>query len=148
MNKAEKTADLHRNGGLSCSQALLTVFGEAYGIDPAKARILGRTLAGGIGGQGEVCGYVTSALLILAHACNDPDEAQARKQTHPAVESLLRQFRERRGTLLCKELLGADFGTPEGKKKIVEEKLVARKCHCDGGIAHDAAAILESLLPG
>ena len=147
MNKAEKTADLHRNGGLSCSQALLTVYGEPYGINPAKARLLGRTLAGGVGGQGEVCGYVTAALLILAHACDDPDEGQARKRTHPAVEELLRRFREKRGTLLCKDLLGADFSKPEGRKRIVEEKLVAKHCHGEGGIGREVAAILESLIP-
>jgi len=147
MNRAEKTADLHRNGGLSCSQALLTVYGEAYGIKPEQARVFGRTLAGGVAGQGETCGYVTAALLILAHAYNDPDEMQARKKTHPAAETLLRQFRERRGTLLCKELLGADLGTPEGRKKITEEKLVAKYCNGDDGIARDAAAILEALIP-
>jgi len=146
MNKAEKTAYLHRSGGLSCSQALLTVYGEPYGIDPEKARLLGRTLAGGIGGQGETCGYIAAALLILAHAHNDQDETQARKKTHHAVRELFRRFQERRGATMCKELLGADMSTAEGRRSIGEEKLVAKYCHCEGGIAQDVAAILESLI--
>src|SRR5271157_3221149 len=105
MNRAEKTIDLHKNGGLSCSQALLSVYGEKYGIDQEKARLLGRTLAGGIGAQGETCGYITAALLILAHAQNDNDEAKARKKTHPVAMELIRRFKERYGTMMCKELL-------------------------------------------
>jgi C_GCAxxG_C_C family probable redox protein len=146
MNRVEKTVDLHKNGGLSCSQAILTVYGEQYGIDPEKARLLGRTLAGGIGRQGETCGYVTAAFLILAHAYNDKDYAQARKKTHPVVMELIRRFKERYGTTMCKELLGADFSTEEGLKKILKEELVAKHCHCEGGIGQHVAEILEELL--
>ena len=146
MNKVKKTLDLHRNGGLTCSQALLTVYGETYGIDPEKAMLLGRPLAGGIGGQGETCGYITAAILILAYAYIDKDEAEARKNTHPVVMNLFRRFKERHGTTMCKELLGADMSSEEGRKKIREEKLVAKRCHCDGGIGQDVAEILETLI--
>lgn len=147
MNKVKKTLDLHRNGGLSCSQALLTAYGERYGIDPEKARLLGRPLAGGMGGQGETCGYIAAAILIIAYAYNNKDEAEARKNTHPAVVELFRLFKERHGTTMCKELLGADMSSEDGKKKIREEKLLAKRCHCDGGIGQDVAEILETLMP-
>jgi C_GCAxxG_C_C family probable redox protein len=146
MNRIEKTVDLHKNGGLSCSQAILAVYGEQYGIDPEKARLLGRTLAGGIARQGETCGYVTAAILILAHAHNDKDEAQARKKTHPVVMELIRRFKERYGTTMCKELLGADMSTGEGRNKIMEEELVAKHCYSEGGIGQHVAEILEELL--
>jgi len=147
MDNVQKTLDLHGNGGLTCSQALLTVYGKAYGIDPEKARLLGRPLAGGMGGQGETCGYVAAALLILAHAYDDKDETEARKHTHPVVMNLLQRIKERRGTTMCKELLGADMSSEEGKKKIREEKLVAKRCHSDDGIGRDVAEILEALMP-
>jgi C_GCAxxG_C_C family probable redox protein len=146
MTRIEKTVDLHKNGGLSCSQAVLTVYGEQYGIDSKKARLLGRTLAAGIGRQGETCGYITGALLILAHAYDDKDEAQARKNTHPVVMELIRRFKERYGTMMCKELLGTDMSTEEGLKKIVEEKLLAKHCYSEGGIGQHVAKMLEELL--
>jgi uncharacterized protein YycO len=65
MNRAEKTIDFHKNGGMTCSQAILAAFGEKYGIDQEKARLLGRTLCGGIGMQGETCGYLAGAFLII-----------------------------------------------------------------------------------
>ncbi len=146
MNRVEKTKDLHKNGGLSCSQALLTAYGEQYGIDQEKARVLGRTIALGLAGQGETCGYVTAAILILAHACNDKDEAHARKKTHPVVMEFIRRFKERYGTLKCKELLGADVSTGEGMKKFQDEKLAAKHCYSEGGIGQHAAEILETLI--
>ena len=106
MNRVEKTTELHRNGGLACSQALLTVYGEPYGIIADMARTLGRTLAGGIGGQGEMCGYVAAAMLILAYANTNGDEAAARKQTHPRVMEFFKRLAERRSTTICKEILG------------------------------------------
>jgi C_GCAxxG_C_C family probable redox protein len=146
MNNIKRMLDLHRNGGLTCSQALLTVYGETYGIDPEKAVLLGRPLAGGMGGQGETCGYIAAALLIIAYAYNDKNEAKARKNTHPVVMNLVQRFKERHGTTMCKELLGADIGLEEGRRKIREENLVAKRCHCDGGIGQDVAEILETLI--
>jgi C_GCAxxG_C_C family probable redox protein len=146
MNRIEMTRDLHKNGGLSCSQTILTVYGEQYGIDQDMAMVLGRTLSLGVAGQGETCGYVTGALLILAHAYNDNDEAQARKKTHPVVIDFIRRFKERYGTLKCKELLGADVSTNEGLKKFQDEKLKYKNCCCEDGIGQHAAEILESLI--
>jgi C_GCAxxG_C_C family probable redox protein len=147
MNKIETMLDLHKNGGLSCSQALLTVYGETYGIDAEKAKLFGRPLAGGVGGQGETCGYITAALLIIACACDDKNEAEARKNTHLVVVDLFRRFRERHGSTMCKELLGADMSSEEGRRKIKEEKLVAKRCHCGDGIGQDVAEMLETLIP-
>ncbi len=146
MNRVVETVDLHKNGGLTCSQAILTVYGEQYGIDSEKARLLGRTLSGGIAGQGETCGYVTAALLILAYAQDDKNEAEARKKTHPVAMELIRRFKERYGTMICKELLGADFSTEEGIQRIQEEKLVAKHCHSADGIGWYVAGILEELI--
>ncbi len=49
MNRVEKTLALQRDGGLNCSQAILTVYGEPFGIDQASARVLGRPWGGGLG---------------------------------------------------------------------------------------------------
>ena len=79
----------------------------------------------------------------LAHAFNHQDERQARKETHPKVVEFLKAFKERCGTVTCIELLGADMGTEEGRKKIKEEDLVRKRCPAYG---KNAAEILEALL--
>jgi len=146
MDRVKKTIDLHRNGGLTCSQAILTAYGESCGISSAEARVMGRTLAGGIGGRGETCGYVTAAILILAHAHNREDEARARKETHPIIMEFFRRFAEKRNTTICREILGADISTEEGRQRIIEEKLMDKHCHSKDGIGRDVSHILEDLL--
>ena len=144
MNRVEKTVDLHKNGGLSCSQAILTAFGESFGMDPETAAMLGRPWAGGIGHQALTCGYLTGAVLVLALALNNKDEGKSRKDLDKVIRNLFSRFKERYGgASMCKELLGADMATEEGIKKILEEKLVAKHCY---GYGRDVAEILEELL--
>jgi C_GCAxxG_C_C family probable redox protein len=144
MNRVEETVALHKNGGLNCSQAILTAFGELFGMDPETAAMLGRPWAGGIGHQALTCGYLTGAVLVLALALNNKDENRARRDLDKAIRNLFSRFKERHGgATMCKELLGADMTTEEGIKKIWEEKLVARYCY---GYARDVAEILEELL--
>ncbi|OGP67744.1 MAG: hypothetical protein A2W27_06180 [Deltaproteobacteria bacterium RBG_16_44_11] len=147
MNRVEKTVDLHRNGGLSCSQAIVTAYGESYGMDPEMTKMLGRPWAGGIGHQALTCGYLTGAALVLALALNNKDEGKSRRDLDKAIRILFSRFKERHGgATMCKELLGADLTTEEGLKKILEEKLVAKYCHSEDGIGRDVAGILEELI--
>jgi C_GCAxxG_C_C family probable redox protein len=147
MNRVEKTVGLHKNGGLNCSQAILTAFSESFGMDPETAKMLGRPWGGGIGHQALTCGYLTGAVLVLAQAMNNKDERQSRKDLDKAIWDLFSRFKERHGgATMCKELLGADVSTEEGRKKIMEEKLVAKHCYSEGGIGQHVAKILEELL--
>ena len=146
MNRIEKTIDLQRSGGLNCSQALLTVFGEQFDMDAETAKMLGRPWGGGMGHLAETCGYLTGAILVLAQAYNHKDEGQAREEVFEAVRELFNRFEKRRGTTTCKELLDADMSTDGGQKKIKQWQLVKKICCGDGGIGQDVAEILEELL--
>ena len=146
MNRIEKTVDLQRNGGLNCSQAILTAFGEQFGMDAETAKMLGRPWGGGMGHLAETCGYLTGAILVLAQAYKHNDEDQAREEVFEAVRELFSRFEKQRGTTSCKELLGADISTDEGLKKIKQEQLVKKICCGDSGIGQDVAEILEELI--
>jgi len=146
MNRIEKTLDLHKNYNLNCSQAILTAFGERVGMDSKTAKKLGRPWAGGIAHMAQTCGYLTGAVLVLAWVFENKDEGRARMETDRAIRKLFRRFEGRRGTTLCRDLLGADMTTEAGVKKILEEKLVDKYCHATGGIGQDVSEILEELL--
>ncbi len=146
MNSVEKTIDLHKNGGLNCSQAILTAFGERFGIDSETGKMLGRPWGGGIGHMAQTCGYLTGAILVLSKALENDEEGQARNDVIKAVRELFHQFEERRGSCNCRDLLGADLNTKEGINQIMEEDLVAKHCHSVNGIGWDVAEILEDLL--
>jgi hypothetical protein len=56
----------------------------------------------------------------------------------------MRRFKQATGSTLCRELLGHDFGTPEGSKTIGDKNLTAQKCP---GFVKSAVEILEELEP-
>jgi C_GCAxxG_C_C family probable redox protein len=142
MNKVETTGDLFASG-LNCSQAMLTVFGEPYGLDAEMAAKLGRPLGGGIGHLAKSCGALTAAVLVLGMAKDHQEEGEARKASISCVKDLFERFAALHGTTECKQLLGVDISTEEGLKKIQEEKLVRKVCP---PFVRDAASILEKLL--
>jgi C_GCAxxG_C_C family probable redox protein len=143
MNNAQKAADLFLSGML-CSQAILTVFGERYGLGSEQAMTLGRPLGGGMARTGRTCGAVTGALLILGLAKDGGAEAEAKKEVYSSVQEFFRRFETLHGTADCKGLLGVDLNTEEGLKKAQTEQLFTKACP---GFVRDAATILEKLLP-
>lgn len=130
--------------GLNCSQAILTAFGDPHGIDSESAKKLGRPWGGGVGRMGRICVAVTGAIMVLGLAqSRGQDEAEARNDICVSVQELVRRFEQRHGTSFCKELLGADFSTEEGQRKIKEETLVKKLCP---KFVEDAGDILAELL--
>ena len=146
MDRVKRTIDLHKNNGLNCSQAILTVFGEKYQLDPDMALILGRPWGAGIGYQGLTCGYLTGAVIAMSLALDHEDEGKSRKDLSRNIRILFNRFQERYGTTMCRELLGADIATEEGRTKIGEEKLVAKHCHSEDGIGRFVAGMLTELI--
>ncbi len=142
MNRMDKVVDLFASG-LNCSQAVLNVFGEPYGLHAEMAIRLGRPLGGGMARTARTCGAVTAAVLILGLAKDHQDEGRARNVSYSSVLALLTRFEALHGTSQCRDLLGADLSTDEGLKKAQEGKLVSTLCP---RFVKDAAGILEELL--
>ncbi len=143
MSRVERTVELFGSGH-NCSQAVMVVFAEELGMDEATAMKLGRPFGGGMGHLAETCGAITGAIMVLGLAQNKMEnESEAKSQVFAAVQKLARRFESRHGTIVCKELLGADMSTEAGKQKIKEEQLVRKLCP---QFVRGAAEILEELL--
>ena len=131
--------------GCACSQAVLASVAERLGLDRGQAMRISACFAAGMRG-GEVCGAVTGAYMALglAHCGTDCTTAEGRQAAYAEVVSFNRAFRERHGSLLCRELLGGDLSTPEGAKLASEGRLFLDKCP---EFVRDAALILDETLP-
>lgn len=128
----------------NCTQSVLLAMAPRYGLDPDLACRLATAM--GIGGsRGEQCGAVSGALLVLGleYGGGGPDGAEAKAFSYHKAREYLRLFAEKRGTLVCRELLGADPSTPEGLAQARSQGLFQNVCH---GVLRDAAQILEEVL--
>jgi arsenate reductase (thioredoxin) len=144
MNRAERAIGLHQ-GGLNCSQAVFSSFAESLGMDHGLAVKLATGFGGGMGRTGGACGAVTGAILVLGlkHGSATGQDQEAKANTYRLVREFLAKFKERNGSIVCRELLGCDIGTPEGFESAKRDGLLSTVCN---KAVRDAVEILEEIL--
>ena len=134
--------DLFRQG-CACSQAILAVYGRPLGLSRDLAMRLAAGFAGGMR-QGETCGAVTGALMVLGlrHASADGHTPAGRNAVYQRAAEFAERFKARNGSVVCRELLGCDISTPEGMRQAERQGLFKTTCV---KMVEDAAAILDEM---
>ena len=97
--------------GSNCAQITATYFAEKYGEDVEKIHQLMCSFGGGMLALGMKGGNAT------------PDDAERKAKCYADTIAFGNEFKKRNGSLLCRELLGCDISTPEGKKEFDEKDL-------------------------
>ena len=136
MNEIVKAAAELYIGGLYCSQAVLGAFCEKYGMDRNLAVRVSFGLNSGVR-CADVCGAVSGAVLVVGLKHGD-DRAVCNLKT----EEYIRSFREQNGSIICRDLLGCDISTPDGKETAVTNNLFKTRCV---DMVISAAQILDKL---
>ncbi len=132
--KAEIAKELYKNG-YNCSQAVFGAFCEELGIDKETALKISSSFGGGMGKMGEVCGAVTGMFMAagLKYGYALPKTPQEKMDYYAFVRELAGKFKEKNGTILCRELLMPDKEKGKMKKPCAE-------------LVKDAAEIFEQVL--
>ncbi len=132
--KAEKAKELYKCG-YNCSQAVFATFCEELGLNEDTALKISSSFGGGMGKMGEVCGAVTGMFMAtgLKYGYTKPKTPQEKIDYYSFIRELAEKFKEKNGTILCKELLTPDKETGKIKKPCAE-------------IVKDAAEIFEQIL--
>jgi len=117
------------------------VFRENYNLDEETAYKLTAGLGGGFR-SGEVCGAISAAILVvgLKHGQSKADDLNAKVNCNAKTIEFINRFRETNETIICRELLGVDPSTEEGRKYAQENNLFRQKCD---EIVKTAISILE-----
>lgn len=143
MNKSDKALELFSNN-FNCSQAVLTAFAPDFSLDEQLALKLGTSFGGGAR-NGDICGAVSGALLVLGlkygHYVSSDNEQKAR--AYEIAVEYTRRFREANGSIVCRDLLGYDLTKPDEMACIKEKGLFDTVCP---KMIKGAVEILESVL--
>ncbi|MFC2160883.1 C-GCAxxG-C-C family protein [Acidobacteriota bacterium] len=128
-NKKEKAVSCF-NEGFSCSQAVLCAYSDLFNIDRNTALKISQPFGGGIAHQGETCGAVSGAFMVigLKYGRTKAEDLEAREKTYAKILDFIDQFSSKNGSTVCKELLGSDMSTPEGFQKAEEAGLFKTLC--------------------
>ena len=145
MDHAEQARQLFLQG-YNCAQAVACAFCDVTGLDVDTAARMASSFGGGMGRMREVCGTVSGALLVLGLAAGyaDPQDPEAKKAHYAHVRELARRFREKNGSIICRELLAGIETAPGGDPEPRTAEYYARR-PCPQ-LAFDAAAILDEML--
>lgn len=143
MNKSDKALELFSNN-FNCSQAVLTAFASDFGLSEELALKLGTSFGGGAR-NGEMCGAVSGALLVLGlkYGHFNASDSEQKSRAYDIAVEYTKRFKEANGSIVCRDLLGYDLTKPEEMACIREQNLFADVCP---KMIKSAVEILESIL--
>lgn len=126
--------------GHNCSQSVAMAFSEEMKMDIDHVKRLTIGFGGGMGRMREVCGAVSGMTFVIS-ALYSGDRADI----YERVQQVSEKFREKNGSIVCRELLGlstkgADSPTPEKRTQQYYKK---RPC---AELVEMAGNILEEYL--
>jgi len=118
---AEKAASRFL-GGFHCAESVLLTLAEHYGVSSALIPRIATPFGGGIARSASICGCVTGALMGIGMKYGRTQPADDRRRAYHLATDFMIAFEKRFGSLICYDLIGCDFRTPEGHKRFEELK--------------------------
>lgn len=131
--------------GYNCSQSVLGAFAEDLGMDLDTALRISCSFGGGMGRLREVCGAVSGMFMIcgLTNGYTTPETGALKATHYKLVQELARIFRERHGSIVCRELLGGTASNVPTPSARTAEYYRMRPCE---RLIGSAADIIEEKL--
>jgi C_GCAxxG_C_C family probable redox protein len=144
MTNPEKASSTF-NAGYNCSQSVLIVYAEKFGMDNITAIKLASGFGGGMARMQEICGAIAGGLMTLglAYSHEQEDPATNKERVYHFINLFIQKFKEKHGTIKCRELLNCDLNTEEGQAYYNENKLQQNVC---ANCVKDAVEILDDFL--
>jgi C_GCAxxG_C_C family probable redox protein len=124
---------------------VLSSFGEDLGLGGELSLRVAGAFGGGMARMGETCGAVTGALMAigLKYGKVEAEDDEARERTYELARDFVTRFMDRRGSTVCRELLGYNLGIPEERKAAHDRGLFDTVCP---ELVRDAVEILEEIV--
>ena len=142
MTRAEHAAQLFVDG-YNCAQAVAMAFSDLMGLDEKRAARLSSSFGGGMGRMREVCGAVSGMLLVLGDLYGyDEEVGNVKKEHYALVQQLAGKFREKNGSIVCRDILKNPPSDPVPSPR-TEEYYAQRPCV---RMVYTAASILENYI--
>jgi C_GCAxxG_C_C family probable redox protein len=147
--KTEHSRQLHERG-FNCAQSVIAPFAEDYGLSEAMALKLSTGFGSGMGRLCEVCGALTGAFMVIGlkfgRASSDGNKyGEETETTYRLVTDVSRRFKERNGSIHCRDLTGHDLSIPEQREKAKQEGVFSTIC---SKCIRDATELAEEALKG
>jgi len=127
--KAEMAAEIFIKG-FNCAQAVLSSHSEKFGVDTTTAKKVAGAFGGGMAYNGEVCGAVTGAFMLigLKHGKYKEGDDASKITTYKLTNNFIEKFKEEFGSIRCNDLLKYNLNIEEEYLKAKESGLFKTFC--------------------
>lgn len=117
----------HFNSGFNCAESVLKALCEALVPDCKNVVKVATPFGGGIAGTGHLCGAVTGAVIALGLCKGRTTSKEDRSICEKAARRFIGEFIEEFHTVSCRDIIGVDLQSEEGRKKH-KESIRDEKC--------------------
>ena len=144
--RSKKAVELFKQG-YNCSQAVFVAFADLYGMDREMALRVSSSFGGGMGRMREVCGAVSGMFMVVGMETGTIEGAdrQGKQYNYQVVQQLAEQFRQKNGSIICRELLGLSSGPQTETKPEARTEEYYKKRPCVE-LVEEAALIVEEFI--
>ena len=145
IERSEYAKQLFKEG-YNCSQSVVLAFSDVTGLDKDMSLRIASPFGGGMGRLREVCGAVSGAFIVIGSVMGYSDQTnpQLKKDLYAVIQEFAGIFKEKNGSIVCRELLSkvktTDGAIPEERNEAFYKK---RPCL---ELIGDAAQITEDIL--
>ncbi len=144
MNRKEIAVELFYKG-CNCSQAVFCAFSDLTGLDEETSLKLASGFGGGVSRLRELCGAVSGMIMAydMLYGYSDVSNPSIKSEHYKKVQELCNMFKDRVGSIVCRELLGIKGSSEPYSPPRDENFYKTRPCARLIGLA---AEILESYI--
>ena len=106
MNYGDKAVENFKKG-YNCGQAVAVAFCDVTGLEEKATARMVSSFGGGMGRMREVCGAVSGMLFVLGYlyGYEEPGDDRSKMELYSSVQALAGRFREKCGSIICREIL-------------------------------------------
>lgn len=130
MTRAEQAKEYFYQG-YNCSQSVVLAFKDLIDVDESDLMKISCSFGGGIGRLREVCGSVSGMMMVagLLFGYDGPEKGEIKANHYKRIQELAKEFEEKNGSIVCRELLGLSVKHDEpNPEERTEEYYKKRPC--------------------
>jgi C_GCAxxG_C_C family probable redox protein len=113
--KSEIAVEKFNSMEFNCAQAVFLSYSEEYGLDTLLAKKICGAFVGGIANNGEICGAVVGALMLISlkYGQNIEGDISSIEKIIKITNNYIQKFKKEFGSIICRDLLKFDLSIQE-----------------------------------
>jgi len=145
IGSTEKQALDYFDDGFNCAQAVLLAFAKDSGLDETSTLKVAAGFGAGMGRLQSVCGALTAVFMTIGclYGKIRKDDTDASEKTTKFIQTAAEKFQTIHGHINCRDLLGCDLNTDEGRQISEAQNFHVTKCQ---SYVRTACRIIDELI--